>query len=206
MVGAYTSRDDRVRVIQCFELGLSTAEIVRQTDVKERTVQNIVARYKASGRKEVPLPARKCGRPPLLSERSISLLRREAELNPLFSARQFREKHPEILGKCKVRTLQTYLSVKLGFKSVVAPKKSLLTDAHIKKRKLFFDKFGKWDVNDWKQVLFTDESTFHCSASTSTKVWRSPRYNKYSEKLIRPREKFPKTLMVNKGAREYALS
>ncbi|XP_064106979.1 cyclin-dependent kinase 9-like [Macrobrachium nipponense] len=51
MVGPYTSRDDRVRVIQCLELGLNTAEIVRQTDLKRRTVQNIVARYKRQGRK-----------------------------------------------------------------------------------------------------------------------------------------------------------
>ena len=62
MPGSYPSRDDRVRVIQCHKLGLSTAEICRQTDVKRRTVQYLVAQFKASGGKEVPLPKEKTGR------------------------------------------------------------------------------------------------------------------------------------------------
>lgn len=196
MPGPTTSFENRVRVIECHKLGLKTVEIVRQTGVKRRTVERLVKSFKESGGREVPTKKKNPGKPPMVSNRTLAVLKREAELHPSHSARQFKEDNPVILDKPSVRTVQTYLSKRLGFKRVTTKIKNRILPSHKVQRKEFFAKYGDWSVDQWKRVMFTDEATFHCSAANHSKVWRSPNANKLDSKFLRQRDKWPNTIQV----------
>ena len=60
-----------------------------------------------------------------------------------------------------------------GFYNQVAQKKPFLSDAHKRKRFEFAFEHQKWTSEEWKKVIWTDESTFEVGkTSRQITVWR----------------------------------
>ncbi|XP_068221302.1 uncharacterized protein [Palaemon carinicauda] len=171
MSTGYTSHENIVRVIEGHKIGLKTKQISEQTGVKPRTIRNILAKYRAWGGTTVPIHSKSTGRSLKVSERTLTVLKREAELHPTHSACKFKEENSNILGNVAVRTVRKYLSKNLGFKKVVAWKKPLITAKHKVQRKDFVKEYGQWGVDEWKRVLFSDEdeATFLVSSGYCSK-------------------------------------
>ena len=66
----------------------------------------------------------------------------------------------EELKDVSVRTIQRVLQRDLGYESRNATRKPLLMDAMKKKRIAFAEKHISGSVDDCKQVMYLDESTF----------------------------------------------
>ena len=143
-------RDDIIRVIECFKVGLETREISEQTGVNIRTVQRLIRKHKASGSGEVPTHG-KGGIPPRkVSPRSLPLLKRIVDANPTITAKQLKEQNPLLLGEASVRTVQRRLHEDLKFSKVKARKKPLVTDRQKAKRLAFAKKYSNWDISKWR--------------------------------------------------------
>ena len=127
----YTSHDNIVRVIQCHKIGLSTKEIVEQTGIKCRTIQNLVAKFKAGCSKDLPVHKGGGGKKKIISPRSLHAFKRYLDTEPSTTANQLKEKYPLLLEKASIRTVQRSLHNDLNFKKVKRRKKPLLTPRHM---------------------------------------------------------------------------
>ena len=66
-----------------------------------------------------------------------------------------------------------------------APQKTKLSDDHVKQKKIFVQRHEGWVVEERKNVMFTDESSFFCSSGHSSRVWCSSRVNKFEPGVCR---------------------
>jgi hypothetical protein len=79
--------------------------------------------------------------------------------NPFKSAHLLKN---EVAGwsDVSVCTIQDRLQKKLGLPFCRAAKKPLLTSAMRKKRLAFARKYKNWNASQWRNVMYSDESTF----------------------------------------------
>ena len=70
------------------------------------------------------------------------------------------------------RTIRTYLK-DLGFEYVVKMKKQWLGVKHRQQRVAWCTQYMHWTQDDWKKVIFSDESTFYVlKRKNQCKIWR----------------------------------
>lgn len=136
------------------------------------------------------------GRPRKTSPRTDQLLKREVMSNPSITALELKENHSELLKKVTVRTIQHRLQKDLKLPTRRAAKKPLLTENMKKKRLQFCKKYQHWTSEEWKKVMFSDESTFRLIRGTS-KIVRRPRdASRYDPKYTVKTVKHPDSVMV----------
>ena len=191
-----TTKEDVVAVIALYKAEHDTGFISSQTGVSVRVVQKLIKRFREEGEVEIPAPRPKTGRPKLVSPRSLKVMERQIKVDPSLTARQLKEKNPILFGKCSVRCVSQALHDDLGYKSFRALKKPLLTQKQKEKRVKFCKKYAVWDLEDWKTVLWSDESTFTVTGNASKTVYRlpgsDPNLAQYTVKTV----KHPSSLMV----------
>ena len=90
--------------------------ICNTTGVSARSVRRWVQRFKGSPDGDVQLQQKPLGRRRKLSLRDLRILRRAVEAEPSITARQLKERNPDILGTVSVRTIQRRLHDDLGYK------------------------------------------------------------------------------------------
>ena len=94
-------------------------------------------------------------------------------LRPLITPASLKKKHPKLLEEVSIRTIQHRLKNDLGLPCRRAAKKSLLTEKMRKKRLTFAKNYQHWTPQQWRKVMFSDESTFRLVRGQS-KVIRRP--------------------------------
>jgi predicted transcriptional regulator len=164
--------DLRRRIIACKNNGLSQQKIAEVMGCSQTTVSRLLSSKKT-------LPAKRSGRPPIMTSK-----RRKKLTTALLKDKGSRRKNLEEV--CKLfskqnkgetvsrRTVQRALK-KEGIRSCIPRRKPLISAANKVKRLVFAKKYKEWTVEDWKNVLWTDESTF-CQFQKSGwgRVWRKP--------------------------------
>ena len=90
------------------------------------------------------------------------------------------------------RTLSNY-DKRLGFKSYKQAIRPLITPLQRQKRVDWCRKFSSWTENQWRRVLWTDESSIEINISYSNRVWRK-RGDRYKDGLY----KLSKMIFVKK--------
>ncbi|KAK3895855.1 hypothetical protein Pcinc_000469 [Petrolisthes cinctipes] len=133
---------------------------------------------------------------PKISKRSLNIIRRQLDDKPTLTARELKEQSPILLQNVHVRTNQKAIRKKLSYRKVTARKKPFVTDLQCKKRVTFAKKYSSWTLDDWRRVLWTDESTFCVSESKGKKVWRVRDSDPCNPKFTRKTVKHPASLMV----------
>jgi len=192
----YTSKDNLVKIVQCYKLGLGCQEISQETGVNLRTVQRQVAKFKASGELDTPHHRYGGGRPSKVGDRTLTIVRWELEKNPTITAKQIKEMHKDILQGTAVRTLQKIIRNKLKYRKVTAKSKPMVTDAQRMKRLAFAKNYSSWTQEDWRKVLWTDESVFRVSDTKGKKVWRRKGSDPCDPRFTAKTLKHPPSLMV----------
>jgi hypothetical protein len=74
--------------------------------------------------------------------------------------------------------------------------KPLLTEKMKKKRMAFCKAYQHWTAEDWSKVMYSDESTFRCIRSFSTKVRRPSGSNRYDSQYTVKTVKHPDSVMI----------
>jgi len=89
---------------------------------------------------------------------------------------------------------------KLNLESRVAVKKPFLSAIHRERRLLFAKKYKSWTAEDWKRVIWCDESTFEIGKnSRQTRVRREP-HEKYLPECLAPTFKSGRSSLMIWGA------
>ena len=162
-------------------LGISQSAVSRI--LKRQADTASLSRRRGSGR-------RRC-----TSERTDKMIKRLAVVNPFTSASQIREELQELPIIPSIRTIRRRLLEKYGISSRKAAKKPLLSPKNVRDRIQFCKKYKAWTFDQWKNVLFSDESTFSQFHAITRRVWRQAR-QRYNKRFKIPVVKRAPTTMV----------
>lgn len=151
---------------------MSYRAIAANIGVSRASVQRALERFdETCGFQDCSRP----GRPKKLNDRNVRMLKHLVQDDDnRSSARELMIKLNESLEKpvCR-RTVINYLA-KFGYEYKVKIEKPYLNKQHRKARLDWCLEHSNWTVDDWKKVLFSDESTFYViKRKSETKIWRT---------------------------------
>lgn len=142
----------------------------------ERNTGSVVARKRS-------------GRPKATSQRTDSLIRREVIKDPFISAANIKRNLVPLCNNVTLRTIQTRLANKFNMPARRPAKKPMITTKMRKSRIEFCKSHRHWSIDDWKSVMFSDESTFlqhNCLPSVVRRLpGISPLNPRYTQKTIK---------------------
>jgi len=147
--------------------GQSGRSIAKQLVLSPITVNKVIARYKLSSTTE---NRQRSGRPKKMNERDTRHLVNDVKQNRRATLQEITNNSP-----CNVSmsTISNTLHEQ-GIKSRIAAKKPFINEVNQAKRLAFAHKHQKMTIDDWKNVLWTDESSFEIGKnSRQVRVWRS---------------------------------
>ena len=163
------------QILQAFRLGLSGRAIAEDLGVSKTAVYNFLRRYRATGS-----IARKkgSGRKKKFDVRLRRRIIREVRRNRFISVSDLRNN----LGiqDCCDQTIRDIIRSSGGFNSYWAVRKPFISAANRVRRVQWAQEHLNWSLNEWRKVLWSDESPFVLRFNSKKKrVWRvhNERYN-----------------------------
>jgi hypothetical protein len=130
-------------------LGMSKATLMRVLAVARANPADPIAKQKKGS-----------GHPTKLTEATLEIMKTKLQNTPMLTAIQLRMRIPKLEG-ISVRTIQRACKQTLKMPSRMMRKKPLLTERMRIQRLEFSNAYRQWDEDDWKQVMFSDESQEH---------------------------------------------
>ena len=94
-----------------------------------------------------------------VTEDTLRDMRTHLTKTPTLTARSLKRLVPG-LANTSIRQIQDICLKKLNLPSRKMARKPVLTDKMREKRLAFAHQYGHWTVDDWKKVMFSDESHF----------------------------------------------
>ena len=167
----------RGKIIAYFEDKKSEREISRLVDVPKSTVHDIINVYSKTGDIQ-----RRCGsgRHRKTTTRQDNMIIRMSKKDPFMPSREL-SKNINLDHNINV----SYKTVQRRLDGCVARKKPFISPTNIKKRLEWAIAHQNWTINDWKRVLWSDESPFTLSYHGRQFVWR-PKGKAYDKQYIKP--------------------
>lgn len=181
------TRDQVVRIITLIEDGRSQRQVANLLEINQSSVSRVVARYRETGGYERrPVP----GRPHCTTRADDRFLSLQALRRRHVTARQLQNDLSRARNtQVSTQTVRNILR-RDGITARVAVSAPHLTREHRVARLRFAREHVNWDIDDWANVLFTDESRF-CFYTSDRRI---PVYRRdgerYSQCNIRPSRNF----------------
>lgn len=166
-----TSVEVRKIVIELSLKGKSSREIASTLSIGKSTVNDIINRYRAgNGVKDRP----RSGRPRKTTKRIDRIIKRKSVADSKKTASdiaaELQEENVANISRCTVsRRLHD-----VGLFGRVSVKKPLINKKNKVARLKFAEKYCNWTVENWKAVLFSDESKFNLFGSDGRQYVRRP--------------------------------
>lgn len=148
----------RAQIVALSEEGISKAELARRFNVSWTAISKLLAKYNTHGTVE-----RRPGsaRPRSTSARQDRHLCRMSLRNPTSVSRRLtQEFNQQMQLNISSRTVRRRL-VESGLKTKIAKRKPLLTARHKARRLEFAMHHRHWTVDQWRNVVFSDEVPLH---------------------------------------------
>jgi transposase len=169
----------KIKIVTLKTAGLSGREIARRLNLVPRTVNRIIKRHSTSGSIE---NSPRSGRPKKLSERDHRRLKNIVEQERRGTLEDIAKQIPSKPSRSTVRRALHDASLR----SRISAKKPFICAKNQKKRLEFALKYRNLTVDDWKHVIWTDESSFEIGKNTrQVRVWRRPS-ERYATACITP--------------------
>ena len=147
----------RAQTVALPDSGFNQVQISKQLNISRHCVQNAVKKYKET-RQYNDFP--RTGRPKTISNRSVRHLKRLIKNDKRLNAPGITSDLNASLPKpISTRTVRRYLR-DLGYEYVVKIKKQWLSNKHQQQRVDSCTQYMHWIPDDWRKVIFSDESTF----------------------------------------------
>lgn len=158
--------NERKRIVELCLQGISQREICRRTARSRRAVRRAIQAYRdEGGRLE---DSERSGRPRATDEESDRLIIAMAATDPFISAKEIRE---TLNLDISCWTIRRRLK-EAGLKNCAAAQKPRLTERQRRLRLEFARMVEQWEPDDWREVVFTDESSFSSRWDQQQRVWR----------------------------------
>ena len=163
---------DKGRIIGLHGADKTTREINEETGVGCRTIQRTIAYWKQYG--EPSSTRGNCGRGKILNERDRRSLKRLVKKNRRSSVQMITSEFNEGTKKVSPRTIRRELK-NMHLRKCKSTKKLLVSATNRKKRLEFARNHRNWTVEQWKKVVWSDESRFTLFQNDGrVRVWREP--------------------------------
>ncbi|EIE80726.1 hypothetical protein RO3G_05431 [Rhizopus delemar RA 99-880] len=147
----------------------SNSKIAKQVGVSRTTVQKYCSSLKMSGNVD------EGGRPSLISQRMVNYIRRLVTLGKKNNAVEIQKALKEEFGMSVSDSTVRRVLKKAGFIAFVKPQKPLLRIQNIVKRLQWAKSHQHWTVDDWKRVIFSDETKVNRFVSDGKAyAWKLP--------------------------------
>ena len=183
------SSDKRAQIQALHDQGMSQRQISTVLKVSQSVVCKTMTRITELGSFK---SRNRSGRPRVTSPLTERKIRRAAVANPSWSAKTIAI---ETRTRASIRTVRRRLLVDFNLPSRRPAKKSLLSAKNIRDRIQFCKLHKNWTQEQWKNVLFSDESTFSQYASYVRHV-RRPVNQRYNMRYVVPTVKQAPTTMI----------
>ena len=165
-------------IISLLDSGHSTRHISQQTGVSLGTISKIRSEHCST------LPKASGGRPPKLSENAIRHSVRAITTGKAENAVQVTKMLQDITNQpVSAQTVRRGLK-KAGLKAVVKQKKPLLKPRHKAARLDFALRHKDWTLDDWKKVVWSDETKINRLGSDGRKWAWKKKGEGLSERLV----------------------
>ena len=192
-------KENKKRVaIALWRMNTPLKDIRTQTKIPERTLRRILAKVKG-GEGEDEAVTRKVGSG--FASRKVDdnikkKLKKKLWESPTLTAKQLKTRIPE-LAEISTRTIQRICKNELQLPSRKMANKPLLTERMMAQRLEFAHEYAHWTTEDWKKVMFSDESHFELLfGNQATRVRRPVGSDRFDKKFTRKTVKHPKKVMV----------
>jgi transposase len=194
--GKETSVQLRAIIVALYKAGFTATAISPIISRPRQTVSTIIHRYHTTGTLSSTHP----GRRRILDERGVRQLLNGVRKNRFASTRQ----HLTDLGLNGIIKLNTANKIlrEEGYPARVARRKPYLNSKHRKKRLVWAKQFQHLTKEDWRRIIFTDESSFETGSSARALVRRKPG-EEFKEDCIRPTFKSGRTSSNHWGGIHY---
>lgn len=152
----------RDRIIEKWESGVS--DIAKQLNIPYSSVYGIVQKWKAN---ETVESTPRCGGPKKLKSIDLRYLERYISREPFTT-------YDQILQDLKLAGIEISRSTLkatlkgMGYQSYIPSKKPCLTDNHKKRRLQWAKDKVNWSLEDWKRVVWSDESLYQVKVGVQT--------------------------------------
>jgi transposase len=170
--------------------GYSSRQIAQRLSVVQSTVVRSLKASQSTGKFGYKKPS---GRPKCTSDRMDNSIMKAAKKSPRKSSVGIHAGLPPD-SKPSARTIRRRLFT-AGLKSYTPAKKPALTAKNIRDRLGFCNKYRHWTANQWKSVMFSDESMISQFYAFTRHV-RRPADTRFSERYIVPTVKNAPKVMV----------
>lgn len=147
------SIDKRKDILRLIKEGKSQRRVAKLLHVSRCAVQALLRKFRSTGCVE---DRSKSGRPcktTIRERRHLILLSKNM---PFHTARELQQTWDTVNSVC-TRTVRNILC-KYGLRGRISAKKPLLTKRHLHLRRKWCNSYKKWTYNNWKDVIFSDES------------------------------------------------
>ncbi len=123
-------------------------------------------------------------------------MKRHLNRGPTLSAKQLKVLVPALVS-LSIRSIQRLCAKNLNLPSRKMAAKPLLTQAMREKQLAFCQHYRNWTVDDWKKVMFSDESHFELRfANTRHLCRRQPGSDRFDPRFPRKTVKHPPKIMA----------
>lgn len=152
--------------IRLMSEGVSTRETARQLNISQPMASRIYSRNKEN------MPVNKGGRPRKIQAETVEYLKLNLKRGYLRTAKEARNKANEVLpAPVSTSTIRRRLR-EAGLIAKRRVKRPALRPQHIKGRKIFVKKYKEWTIDDWRRVVWSDESKINRICSDGLQwVW-----------------------------------
>ncbi|CAF1477350.1 unnamed protein product [Adineta ricciae] len=148
----------RAQAVALYHSGMKVSKIAEQLPISRKCIMNAIERYEKHGEFS---DLKRSGRPKKLSARDERHLKRLVKgENRLSAAKITSDLNSSLPKPVTRRTVCNYLT-KLGFEYKVKLKKQWLSKKHRERRIAWCRQYVHWTIDDWRKVIFSDESTFY---------------------------------------------
>lgn len=182
-------------IIGLHKAGFQTKDIVSNVGVSERSVRNWVRSFKDGGGVELPSPKPRPGPSKKTSPRTLTVIKKQLEIKPTITARELKEKNPQLLSNISIRTVNRRVS-DLGYTGHRQVKKPILSKKQKVRRLNFARKYLNWTSREWSGVLWSDEAIFTVTCNRGGHVYRRPGSDPLDPRYLCGTTKHPDYIMV----------
>ena len=177
----------RSQIIGAHRAGMNATAIAKNFDLKRETVRDTIARWNSTGSADPPKRAGRKNALTVRDERALKNIATKNRFTPLIEVTSMANQH--LNTNLSHNTIRKYLHQN-GFHACKVCDKPLLKPRHIKNRLEWCKERQGWSEDDWKKIIWSDESKFTLFRSDGREhVWR--RVNeKYHADRVRPCVKY----------------
>jgi hypothetical protein len=173
---------EKGRIQHLFHLGITAKDVAMKLDHHPASIRKHIAVFKSLPPDKLPPPrTKRSGKKRLSNDRLDNRLRHYVHQFPFKTAKELKNEVPG-WENMSVHYIQKTLQKRLGLPARKPAKKPLLTDKMKMKRLAFAKKYLNWSEKQWKNVMFSDESTFGIVNSRSVTVRRAKTMDRYKSK------------------------